>query len=273
MVFTVRDLDVRGPARRRPAAPAPTRIPAWRWISFITVIAAITHHKLHAQLAGPSLEELLAASCSALVPVHSGFAAWGVILLVLLGYAAFQLLADQRAVPVYDRVSRQLVLTSLLASLLLLALPWHAPWSMVTVTCALAVVAGSAYVRVHHAVAERRGPSWIGIPFALLFGFTVVIAIAGLDGLFATAGSWPAIALLVGAGLVVVALGLHHRDPALPAFVAWLITGISAANRAAPVIAGCALLVAGACAATAILVAVTRAHRQPDDLRRPHRVR
>ncbi len=278
MVFTLHDLEVRGPIKpTRYRGAEDTTIPISRWFSLLAVVAAFGCFKIYGQLElGSSLETVLVQAGSSLTPVHSTFVAWNLILLVLLAYAVFQLFPEQRKLAAYDRVSRHVVLASLVATLILLTLRWEAIWLTAILTSGLAIVAGSAYQRMHREVSEHRAPAMLGIPFALLLGFSLVVAIAAADAAIVTAGcpsSAPPLLLLCGAGVGVVYLGLRFRDAALPGFVAWLATGICAASHNDTAISGIALLVGLLCVATAVLIAATRVHTRAEDLHRPQRAR
>jgi len=267
MGFRHRDSDQRWPVGLfKLAAPKP--VSPWRWFALLAVVVAFAHDRLPARLDG-SLEARLLRAGSALVPVHATFGAWRLILLILLGFAVFQLAKGQRNVDVHDRVSKHVVVASLLASLLLVSPPSIGTMTASLAT-ALAIIAASAYVRVQSAVGVRRVPSWLGVPFALLLGFTMIVALAAI-----AAAGLPTSILIVMVGAVCIATiwsGLHFGEPALPGFVAWIFTSICAENRSELGVASVALLGGGACAAVAILIAATRV-ASPKSLPRPHRAR
>lgn len=267
MGFRHRDSDQRWPVKPAHRA-APKPVSPWRWFALLAVVVAFAHDRLPARLDG-SLEARLLRTGSTLVPVHSTFVAWRLILLLLLGYAVFQLAKGQRTVAVHDLVSKHVVVASLLASLLLVSPP-SIGTTMVPLATALAIIAASAYVRVQSAVVVRRVPSWLGVPFALLLGFTMIVALAAI----AAAGLPTSIIIVVASAVCIATIwsGLHFGEPALPGFVAWIFTSICAENRSEVGVVSAALLGGGACAAVAILIAATRL-ASPKPLPRPHRAR
>lgn len=262
MVFTVHDLSVRGQVRSAKRTALDTsRISRWRRLSLLALIVAIVHHEIHLSAGGESIAGVLGGSQTPVVPVPSLFTLWLPILLVLAGYAVFQLADDQRRISAYDRVSRHLAAVGALSSLLLFSIQIADLALAAPVAVALAAVAGHAYLRVHTEIGDHRAPRWLGVPIALLFGFTGIVAVGFVDAIMIAAGcpsSAPAISLMIGAGALAIHLGLHHRDLVLPGFVAWALTGICATDRAASNVASAALLVGAMCAAVAIVIAATR---------------
>jgi hypothetical protein len=207
------------------------------------------------------------------VPVSSAFSLWTVIHVILFGYAVAQLGENQRRVVAYDQISKLVVLACVISSLQLSLLQLGDVSVIAAVSSVLAVVACVAYVRIHREVVADRVSPWVGIPFALLLGWSGLIAMASVDGAIMTAGCpsvVPTVTLLALGGGTSVYLGLEHRDFVLPGVLAWMLTAICAANRVAPVIATSALLVGGVCALAAILIAATRTAPSQES-RRDHR--
>ncbi|MEJ7603126.1 MAG: hypothetical protein WKG01_34885 [Kofleriaceae bacterium] len=243
MVIAIPDPDA---PVRRPDPIKVAEVPTWRRLSLVAVIAALIHAQLY------PIGEQLAARGAVIVPATLRV----VVLLGLLGYAIYQNAASQRFVQIYDRVSRHLVVIAVLASMQLLTAQ-RSLYLATATDVVLAIVAGAAYLRIHAGSHSR----WIGLPFAVLAGYASFVAVGGLDASIALAGCpsiAPTIALLLGLGMITMALSLRASDPALPALVGWLATTIVAADHAVTNVQGAALLAAGSCVATAGLIVMTR---------------
>lgn len=108
----------------------------------------------------------------------------------------------------------------------------------------------------------------VGAPFALLAGYTAMIAIGFTDAAITTAGcpsSAPALALVLGVAVLAVRAALLYRDPMLSGFTALALTTMVASHPTAA-IASLTLLAAGVCGALAILMAalrITELRRRP----------
>ncbi|MEO8699272.1 MAG: hypothetical protein ABI867_04485 [Kofleriaceae bacterium] len=256
MVVTVHELDSRGRRMKQPRMPGTTAIPVWRWFALLAIVAVFAADNL----VDSSLEAQLTAAGGALVPVHSAFAAWTVILVALGGYGVVQLVEDQRRVAAYDRASHLVVLACALLGTQL-AIAGANPIATGVTALVIAVVSATAYVKVQRAILSNREPqppSWIGLPLALLTGFTTVVAIVAIQSAIPHAGNATAIALVITATVVVVALAIELRDATLPGFTAWLFVSICAATDGNAALATSTLLAGGACAAIAIFLAATR---------------
>lgn len=272
MVFTLRDLNVRGPIKAtRPSTVSNPGVPMWRWGSLGAVIVALAYERIHHRAGEPGVIDAIAGS--RLAPVDAVLASWAMILLGLLTYAVFQLAESQRRASVYDRASRPLALACGLAIAQLVALQAGAGIGVVAgLAGASAGIALLAYRRVQAEIEAGRASPWVGAPFSVLLGYTGCVAIAALDVALLRAGvtsTVPAIALLVAAGAAAVHLGLSRRDALLPAFAAWSLTSIGAARPPA-IIATSSLLAGALCGAVAIVIAATQltarfgSHAGPD---------
>lgn len=264
MVSTLRDLDARGHvkvARREVVGPIP--VPAGRWAAVLAVVAGLAHAAVHARLGGPTLEALLGAHASPLLPAHALFASSGLVQVSVLAFALVGLVASQRTVAVYDRIAGLVVLASIVASLALATLGLGELWITASLAAALAVVAGAAYLRVQREVVAGRAPAICALPLSILLGWTGVVALASLDaGITATGSSSlaPSLGLVAIAGAVAVYLGLRFGDGALPGFVAWLVATIAVGDHAPAPVASAALFVGAVAAAAALVIIVaTRA--------------
>lgn len=261
MIVTLHDLNARGPVKApRHAVVKQLVIPPWRWASLLAVFAAFLHYKAHARVHGPMIEDVIAATGTSLQPVSSTFAVWGPLLLVLLGYAMFQLVEDQRIVQVYDRVSRHVVALAALSSLQLVTID-SGIYVAAPIAIGFAAIAADAYRRVHEEIVAERTRPWVSIPFGLVLGYGVAIALPAADAMITAAGcpsSAPGIALAVGAGIAAVNAGMRYRDPILPGFVAWAFLAIAASGPAKVATLHATLLIGAACAAVAILIAAIR---------------
>jgi hypothetical protein len=214
------------------------------------------------QLVGGPLQAGFAAT--GLVPLQSASAAWTAVLFVLGGYGVAQLLEDQREVTAHDHISHLVVLACTFMVIQLVTAGWH-PIATAAVALVIAGIAAIAYVRAHRAIRSTSArshappaPTWIGLPFALLAGFTIITAMPAIHAAIPNAGTGAAVALVLAATIVVVALAVELRDPALPGFAAWLLVGICAATGGDVALATTTLLAGGTCAAVAIVLVASR---------------
>ncbi|HEU0032301.1 MAG TPA: hypothetical protein VFQ53_16835 [Kofleriaceae bacterium] len=258
VVLSSRDLNHLR-TRYRFDAPA---APPGRWLALLAIVATFAHHRLHGLQGSAGLEPMLARLGGALIPAHSAFVAWGGLLIVLAIYGVAQLREDQRRLAIHDRVSFHVVAMCALASTALVMVDQPA-WLTTAAIVALAAVALSAYLRVTAELDHPEMPRAVAIPFALVLGYALVMAIAFLHGVTASALAERgqlilAIALVVGAAALALALGWRRRDAVLPGFVAWLLASIAADHRDSIAIVGAVLLAAAACAAIAVFIAATR---------------
>jgi hypothetical protein len=189
---------------------------------------------------------------------------WTAIHVMLFGYTLAQLGENQRRVAAYDQVSMLVVLASLVASLQLTTL-WLDDILVTSAVCGLlAGVAGTAYVEIQREVTADRLSVWVRMPFALLVAWSATMAVASAEGAIASAGctsAGPAAVLVSVLGGVAVYLGLVYRDVVVPATVAALVLATWAANRLAPPVASCALVVGSICATTAVMIGTRRSWR------------
>jgi len=262
MISTLHDLSARGPVRvARHALVRAVPVPHWRYAALVALVAGFAHDLVHGRIGAPALAAQLDDQASALVPPASGFVAWSVIQVVMIGYGLAQLGEGQRRVAAYDRVSRIIVLIAALSSLRLSMLMQGELWITAAVSVSIAVAAAVAYLRVHREIVAERASAWVGVPFSLLLGWTTMLAISALDATITRAGCpspAPAVMLLAVAAVGVIYLGLHLRDFVLPALVAWLVTAICATNLLPPMVGTGALLAGALCAIVAIVIAATR---------------
>ena len=228
MVITIPDPDA--PAPRRGLVKV-AEVPTWRRLSFLAIAAAAVMFQLYP---GSTVAELLIARSAPLAPPMP------LAPIVLLGrhLAAIAVLSAMQLVT----TDRSLYLAT--ATMFLLA-----------------ILAGSAYLRVHTEIDAGRAPRWIGLPFALLAGYSGFVCIGALDASITMAGcpsSAPTIALPIALAAITMALAFRASDAALPTLAAWLATSIPAAHRGITNVQGAALIAGAICAAVAVLIVVTR---------------
>lgn len=244
-----------------PDAPAPRRglvkvaeVPTWRRLSVLTLAAAVV--ALHLQLGSTVAERLIATSAPLAPPMPLG----AIVLIGLLGYALYQNAESQRFIRVHDLVSRHLTAIGVLSAMQLITADRSLYLATATMFL-LALLAGSAYLRVHAEIDAGRAARWIGLPFALLAGYSGFVFIGALDASITMAGcpsSAPTIALPIALAAITMALALRASDPALPTLAAWLATSIPAAHRGITNVQGAALIAGAICVAVAVLIVMTR---------------
>jgi hypothetical protein len=251
MVITIPDPDA--PAPRRGLVKV-AEVPTWRRLSLAAIAVVVTVFQLHP---GSTLGEVLIARSAPLAPPMPLGA---IVAISLLGYAIYQNAESQRFIRVYDAASRYLVAIAALWAIQFVIAERSLYLATATVLL-VAILAGSAYLRVHVEIAAHRAPRWIGLPFALLAGYSSFVLIGSLDASITFAGSTsivPTIALPVTLAAVTLVLALRASDPALPTLTAWLATSIPAAHRGVTNVQGAALLAGAMCVAIAVLIIATR---------------
>ena len=251
MVITIPDPDA--PAPRRGLVKV-AEVPTWRRLSFLAIAAAAVMFQLYP---GSTVAELLIARSAPLAPPMP---LAPIVLLGLFGYAIYQNVESQRFIRVHDLVSRHLAAIAVLSAMQLVTTDRSLYLATATMFL-LAILAGSAYLRVHTEIDAGRAPRWIGLPFALLAGYSGFVCIGALDASITMAGcpsSAPTIALPIALAAITMALAFRASDAALPTLAAWLATSIPAAHRGITNVQGAALIAGAICAAVAVLIVVTR---------------
>lgn len=227
----------------------------WRWAALGAVTAGFLHEWLHGGSDGPSLHAQLEGQLSSIG------SAGRLVQLVLLWYGLAQLSELQREVAAHDRVSRWLILVTILSALRLAGRFEHSLWLAAAVSIALTAAAAVAYLRIRREISDGCASGWVGVPFSLLLGWSSIVTAADLLAAASVANPAPAVTLIAFVAGTGMYLGLQLRDFVLPGFVAWLLVKMCATGRLAGPIAMCALLAGALCSIVAIVVAATRFSR------------
>jgi hypothetical protein len=271
MVSTLRELNVRGPViqRRRPQTKvrgiaADPALPRRRRLAVASLAFAFVHFRFHVLADHATIGDALPAGGSLLSSL------WGPVLIAMLVAAGYQL-ADARRGTAYDCVARHVIAVGLLASLVLVSFELSLALALPFVL-ALAGIAADAYRRIYREIVAQRASARLGAPFALLAGYTAMLALATLDAAITWTGcpsSAPTISMIIAAGAMASHLALRNRDAVMPLLVAWMLVGLVAA-RPPTAIEHAALLMTAICAIVGIVTAATilgaraAAAKQPD---------
>lgn len=198
------------------------------------------------------------------VPAGCVFAIWGVIYLGLIAFAVYQLLPAQADNARLKRIGWWFAIGSLANAAWILF--WHYEIFPVTLVLMLTLLVSLLiiYTRLSKGRNEAsRAERWmVDLPFSIYLGWITVATVAnaadvlyslGWNGAPLSPQLWTVVMLLVATALAVL-MGLRHFDIAYVAVIVWAFVGIVVKQRAIPLVAWSAALlavIAAAAAATA----------------------
>jgi translocator protein len=173
-------------------------------------------------------------------PAGYVFAIWGLIYLLLAGYAIYQALPSQANNPHQARLGVLFAVSSLLNGVWLVA--WHYELLGLSVLIMLALfgVLALIYTRIA-AVRDALNPTerlLIRLPFSVYFGWISVATIANISVLLWASGwsgwgisaeTWTVI-MMAAATAIAFLTGYLHTDPGFAAVVVWALAGIGVSN-------------------------------------------
>jgi hypothetical protein len=169
-------------------------------------------------------------------PAAYVFAIWGVIYLLLAGFAIYQIASDERT-QLHERgITGLFILSSVFNSLWLVA--WHYNELVVSLLmiAGLLVTLASIYARIQQLADRGAVQYWlVRVPFSIYLAWTSVATIANVAVVLYAAGwrggvlgevGWTVIMLLVGTVLAAVSV-IRNRDVAFGAVFVWAFIGIA----------------------------------------------
>jgi translocator protein len=185
-------------------------------------------------LGGRTTGELSALYPNLIVPAGGTFSIWGIIYLLLAGWAVAQFLADSAEAG--RDLAPAFALSSVLNAGWLLA--WH--HGLVTLSVVIMVALLGILLHLNHTLAAGRlaAPHLARAAFGVYLGWIIVATVVnvtawlvalGWGGAGVAAATWATVLVLVGAGIGLYALA-RLRNPYIGGAVAWALTGI-AVNR------------------------------------------
>lgn len=208
-------------------------------------------------------------------PAGYVFSIWGLIYLLLLGFAIYQALPSQRDNRRLARIGYWFVLSNLLNAAWIFL--WHYGYFPLTLLVMLGLLASLIviYQRLQIGLTKVEFPQnlFINLPFSVYLGWISVATIAnfsvalydlGWNGFGITPQAWTVIVLAVAAGIG-AAMILLRRDLAFALVLIWAFVGITVNQIETPVVA-----IAASVAAMLLLVVLLyqfiRREQSPNDL-------
>jgi hypothetical protein len=258
-------------------AGAPSNSTLLRWTTLIVIAANMAFIAVYSGLGeSPTIAEVAAAYGNTFVP--AGFVK-AICVPTLAAFVTFYLVAlwpGNRRRRVYDALVIPLTLSSVLASVWIVAFRNQAIGISAAAVAASLVLGGVMFVRVASASPSRHSP-WLRVPFSLYFGtMTIALLIAvtqwlNASGLLARTAMMPddvATAFLAIAAAMGGYVALRYSDFVYPAVITSGVGAIFIAQRTYdPNIAADALAVCIGMLVVAGLAAVALAHQPRRDPR------
>lgn len=188
------------------------------------------------------------------VPAGYVFSIWGLIYLLLLGFAIYQALPAQRENPRLRRVGYLFALSSLFNIIWIFL--WHYDAFVLTLVAmgGLLLTLIAIYLRldINRTVVSRRENWLVEIPFSVYLGWITVATVANVTvvldylkwgGWGIRADAWAVIMLVVGAAIT-LAVVLTRGDVAYTLVILWAYAGIAVRQAGVPVVATAAWVMA-----------------------------
>lgn len=201
------------------------------------------------------------------VPANYVFSIWGVIYLLLIGYAVYQALPAQRDNPRLRSIGYLFVLSSIANSVWLVLFHYEFfPLTMIAMLILLLTLI-AIYLRLGIGkTAISRTERWFSqLPFSVYLGWITVATIANAsyvlydanwDGFGISGPVWAAIMIVIAAGVTLAIIALR-RDVAYAAVIVWALVGIVVKQGDTALVAGTAGLMTGVIA-LAVLITLFR---------------
>lgn len=180
-------------------------------------------------------------------PAGYVFSIWGLIYLLLLGFAVYQALPSQRDNPRLERTAYWFVLSNIFNSVWIFL--WHYEQFLLTLAAMLGLLVSLIviYQRLEIGLkqVDRLEKYLVNLPFSIYLGWISVATIAnfsttlydlGWNGFGIAPEIWTVIMLLVATGLGFIML-LRRRDFAYALVLAWAFIGITARQNDTPLVA------------------------------------
>lgn len=190
-------------------------------------------------------------------PAGYVFAIWGLIYLLLTGFAIYQVLPAQQNNPRLERIGYWFVASSFFNSIWIFL--WHYGQFLLTMVAMLGLLISLVVIYLRLGIGSHRQSSWtekllVDLPFSVYLGWISVATVANASVMLYDLGwnggpigpqFWTVAVLLVAAGLG-IAMILRRGEVAYPLVLAWAFVGITVNQGETPLVAWTALLAAGA---------------------------
>jgi tryptophan-rich sensory protein len=197
------------------------------------------------------------------VPANYVFSIWGVIYMLLIGYAVYQARPSQRENPRLRRVGYLFALSSIANSAWLILFHYeYFPLTMVAIVILLLTLI-AIYLRLGIGKHEVSGAEkWLtNVPFSVYLGWITVATIANAsyvlydanwDGFGLSGAVWAVVMLVIGTGITLAVIATR-RDFAYTAVIVWALVGIVVKQSGTPLVAVTAALLTAAVIGSALI--------------------
>ena len=212
-------------------------------------------------------------------PAGYVFSIWGVIYLLLFGFAVYQALPSQRDNPRLERIGYWFVLSSLFNAVWIFL--WHYGYFLLTLLVMLGLLVSLIviYQRLQIARIKVGFPQnlFINLPFSVYLGWISVATVAnfsvtlydlGWNGFGIAPQVWTVIVLSVAAGIG-AAMILLRRDIAFAIVLIWAFAGITVKQIDTPIVAA-ASSIAALFILILLLIRIIRREQNPDSMTQLH---
>lgn len=206
------------------------------------------------------------------VPAGYVFSIWGLIYLLLIGFAVYQALPSQRTNPLLRRIGYLFVL-SCVANVVWLFL-WHYEQFVFTLIAMFALLLLLISIYLILGIGRRRvgiaALFLLHVPFSVYLGWITVAAVANVtsvldyvkwDGWGISPEVWAVIMLVIAAAIASL-VSITRGDIAYVAVIVWAFVGIAVKHSATPIVAIPASALAAVVALT-LVAGIPRRRRRP----------
>ncbi|WP_028544757.1 tryptophan-rich sensory protein [Paenibacillus taiwanensis] len=214
----------------------------WKWLNLLTVVAVIAINALANIIPfnGKTTGEISAMFPVLITPAPYTFSIWGLIYVLLVGFAIYQVL------PSHFQIVRQIGPLFVLSNLFNVAwlLLWHYAyqqvWLSLIAMIGLLVSLIFIYTNVRRNELSSKGERWfVRLPFSIYLAWIFVASIVNTavvlydrewNGMGLGQEVWTVIGLALGA-LLAWLIGGPNRDSAFVLVFVWAYIGIAVANQ------------------------------------------
>ncbi|MCG7408646.1 tryptophan-rich sensory protein [Paenibacillus sp. ACRRX] len=215
---------------------------AWKWMNLLTIVAVIAINALANLIPfnGKTTGEISAMFPVLITPAPFTFSIWGLIYVLLIGFAIYQILPGSSSTA--SQIGPLFVLSNLfnIAWLLLWHYAYHQVWLSLIAMAGLFVSLIFIYANVRRNELSTKGGRWfVRLPFSIYLAWICVAMIVNTavvlydrewNGMGLSQEVWTVIGLAVGA-LLAWLVGGPNRDSTFVLVFVWAYVGIAVANH------------------------------------------
>ena len=198
-------------------------------------------------------------------PAGYVFSIWGLIYLLLIAFAIYQAMPQQKTNAPISAVGGFFFLSCLLNAAWIFAWHYNSIGLSVAIMVALLISLITVYLRVTGENLNGQDRRFVKLPFSVYLGWICVATIANISialysinwgGWGATAEAWTITMLSVGT-LLAVFMALNKKDGAFALVFAWAFAGIYANQRDVRQVALAAMILAALVFTSAVVIRFT----------------